>query len=332
MDKKLILSGIQPSGVMTVGNYIGAMKNWVEMQDDFNCLFMIADMHSITVRQDPVKLRQRCLEFLALYLACGLEPGKCRLFFQSHVHEHAELGWLLNCITYMGELSRMTQFKDKTKNAKDSNIGAGLFTYPVLMAADILLYNADLVPVGVDQKQHLELTRDIAERFNRVFGETFKIPEPYIPKVGARIMSLQAPDKKMSKSDENVNGYISVIDEPDVIASKIRKAVTDSEGSIRRGEGKEGIENLMSIYSAFTGSTFEEIEKEFDTKGYGVFKSAVAESVIDALAPVRENYKRYISDKEYLKSVYKEGADTASYIAGKTMKKVRRKTGFVDMV
>ena len=332
MDKKLILSGIQPSGVMTVGNYIGAMKNWVKMQEDYNCLFMIADMHSITVRQDPVKLRQRCFEFLAMYLACGLDPEKSRLFYQSHVHEHAELGWVLNCVTYMGELSRMTQFKDKTKNAKDSNIGSGLFTYPVLMAADILLYNADLVPVGVDQKQHLELTRDIAERFNRAFGETFKIPEPYIPKVGARIMSLQAPDKKMSKSDENVNGYISVIDEPDVIASKIRKAVTDSEGSIRRGEGKEGIENLMSILSVLSGKTFEEIEKEFEGKGYGVFKSAVSECIIDSLAPVRENYKRYINDKEYLKSVYKSGADTASYIASKTMKKVRRKVGFVDMV
>lgn len=332
MDKKLILSGIQPSGVMTVGNYVGAVKNWVAMQDDFDCLFMIADMHSITVRQDPVKLRQRCLDFLALYLACGLDPEKSRLFFQSHVHEHAELGWILNCITYMGELSRMTQFKDKTKNAKDSNIGAGLFTYPVLMAADILLYNADLVPVGQDQKQHLELARNIAERFNRIYGDFFKIPEPYIPQVGARIMSLQAPDKKMSKSDENINGYISVTDEPDVIASKIRKAVTDSEGSIRRGEGKEGIENLMSIYGAFSGKSFDEIEKEFDGKGYGVFKSAVAECVIDSLAPVRENYKRYAGDKGYLSSVYKSGAETASRIAARTMKKIRRKVGFVDMV
>ena len=330
MDKKLILSGIQPSGVLTIGNYIGAVKNWLEMQDEYNCLYMIADMHSITVRQDPVKLRKRCLEFLALYLACGLDPEKCRLFFQSHVHEHAELQWILNCVTYMGELSRMTQFKDKTKNAKDSNIGSGLFTYPVLMAADILLYNADLVPVGVDQKQHLELTRNLAERFNAAFGETFTVPEAYIPKVGAKIMSLQAPDKKMSKSDENVNAYISVVDEPDAIIRKIRRAVTDSEGTVRRGEGKAGVENLMSIYGAFTGKTFDEIEKEFDGKGYAVFKDAVGEAVKDGLSEVRDNYNRYLADKEFLQRVYREGAETASHIASRTLRKVYRKTGFVD--
>jgi len=330
MDKKLILSGIQPSGVLTIGNYIGAVKNWLEMQDEYNCLYMIADMHSITVRQDPVKLRKRCLEFLALYLACGLDPEKCRLFFQSHVHEHAELQWILNCVTYMGELSRMTQFKDKTKNAKDSNIGSGLFTYPVLMAADILLYNADLVPVGVDQKQHLELTRNLAERFNAAFGETFTVPEAYIPKVGAKIMSLQAPDKKMSKSDENVNAYISVVDEPDAIIRKIRRAVTDSEGTVRRGEGKAGVENLMSIYGAFTGKTFDEIEKEFDGKGYAVFKDAVGEAVKDGLSEVRDNYNRYLADKEFLQKVYREGAETASHIASRTLRKVYRKTGFVD--
>ncbi len=330
MDKKLILSGIQPSGVLTIGNYIGAVKNWLEMQDEYNCLYMIADMHSITVRQDPVKLRKRCLEFLALYLACGLDPEKCRLFFQSHVHEHAELQWILNCVTYMGELSRMTQFKDKTKNAKDSNIGSGLFTYPVLMAADILLYNADLVPVGVDQKQHLELTRNLAERFNAAFGETFTVPEAYIPKVGAKIMSLQAPDKKMSKSDENVNAYISVVDEPDAIIRKIRRAVTDSEGTVRRGEGKAGVENLMSIYGAFTGKTFDEIEKEFDGKGYAVFKDAVGEAVKDGLSEVRDNYHRYLADKEFLQKVYREGAETASHIASRTLRKVYRKTGFVD--
>ena len=330
MDKKLILSGIQPSGVMTIGNYIGAVKNWLPMQDEFNCLFMIADLHSITVRQNPQELRKRCLEFISLYLACGLDPEKCSLFFQSHVHEHAELGWILNCITYMGELSRMTQFKDKTKNAKDANIGSGLFTYPVLMASDILLYNADMVPVGVDQKQHLELTRNIAERFNQAFGETFKVPEPYIAKVGAKIMSLQAPEKKMSKSDENVNGYISVVDDADTVARKIRRAVTDSEGSVRRGEGKAGVENLMSIYSAFTGKDFDEIEKEFEGKGYGVFKDAVTEVLNDRLTPVRENYHRYLNDKEYLTKVYKEAAENASRIAYKTLKKVYRKVGFVN--
>lgn len=330
MDKKLILSGIQPSGVMTIGNYIGAVKNWLPMQDEFNCLFMIADLHSITVRQNPQELRKRCLEFISLYLACGLDPEKCSLFFQSHVHEHAELGWILNCITYMGELSRMTQFKDKTKNAKDANIGSGLFTYPVLMASDILLYNADMVPVGVDQKQHLELTRNIAERFNQAFGETFKVPEPYIAKVGAKIMSLQSPEKKMSKSDENVNGYISVVDDADTVARKIRRAVTDSEGSVRRGEGKAGVENFMSIYSAFTGKDFDEIEKEFEGKGYGVFKDAVTEVLNDRLTPVRENYHRYLNDKEYLTKVYKEGAENASRIAYKTLKKVYRKVGFVN--
>ena len=330
MDKKLILSGIQHSGVLTIGNYIGAVKNWLQMQDDYNCLYMIADMHSITVRQDPVKLRKRCLEFLALYLACGLDPEKCRLFFQSHVHEHAELQWILNCVTYMGELSRMTQFKDKTKNAKDANIGTGLFTYPVFMAADILLYNADLVPVGVDQKQHLELTRNLAERFNAAFGETFTVPEPYIAKVGAKIMSLQAPEKKMSKSDENVNAYISVVDEPDAILRKIRRAVTDSEGTVRRGEGKAGVENLMSIYGAFTGKSFDEIEKEFDGKGYAIFKDAVGEVVKDGLAEVRDNYNRYLNDKEFLQKVYREGAETASHIASRTLRKVYRKTGFVD--
>ncbi len=330
MEKKLILSGIQPSGVMTIGNYIGAVKNWLPMQDEYNCLYMIADLHSITVRQDPVNLRKRCMEFLALYLACGLNPEKCSLFFQSHVPQHAELAWVLNCVTYMGELSRMTQFKDKTKNAKDANIGSGLFTYPVLMAADILLYNADMVPVGVDQKQHLELTRNLAERFNQAFGETFTVPEPYIAKVGAKIMSLQAPEKKMSKSDENVNGYISVVDDADTVARKIRRAVTDSEGSVRRGEGKAGIENLMSIYSAFSGKTFDEIEKEFDGKGYGVFKDAVSEVLNDALTPVRDNYNRYLADKEYLTKVYKDGAENASRIAYKTLKKVYRKVGFVN--
>jgi len=329
-DKKIILSGVQPSGVLTIGNYIGAVKNWTVMQEDYNCLFMIVDMHAITVKQEPQKLRQRCMEFLALYLACGLDPVKSTLFFQSHVHQHAELSWALTCSTYMGELSRMTQFKDKTKNKQDANIGVGLFTYPVLMAADILLYQADLVPVGVDQKQHLELTRDLAERFNRLYGDVFKIPEPYIPKVGAKITSLADPTKKMSKSDENVNGYVSVIDEPDVILRKFKKAVTDSDNRIVRGEGKEGIENLMSIMSAFTGKSFDDIENEFADKGYGDFKTAVAECVIEELSPIREKYYDYLKNKDYLQSIYKEGAQRASYLAQKTIRKVYRKLGFVD--
>ena len=328
--KKTILSGIQPSGVMTIGNYIGAVKNWKVMQEEYNCLYMIADLHAITVRQEPQKLRQRCMEFLALYLACGLDPQKSTLFFQSHVPQHAELSWALNTITYMGELSRMTQFKDKTKNKQDANIGVGLFTYPVLMAADILLYQADLVPVGMDQKQHLELTRNLAERFNHQFGDMFTVHEPYIPKVGAKITSLADPLKKMSKSDENVNGYISVIDEPDVIMRKFKRAVTDSGSEVRRGEGKEGIENLMSIMNAFTGKSFEEIENEFANKGYGEFKTAVAECVIDELNPVREKYLDYLKNKDFLQSVYKEGAERASYLANKTMRKVYRKLGFAD--
>ncbi len=328
--KKTILSGVQPSGVMTIGNYIGAVKNWTRMQEDFNCLYMIVDLHAITVKQDPSKLRQRCMEFLALYLACGLDPKKSTLFFQSHVSQHAELSWALNTITYMGELSRMTQFKDKTKNKQDANIGVGLFTYPVLMAADILLYQADLVPVGIDQKQHLELTRNLAERFNHQFGEMFTVPEPYIPKIGAKITSLSDPLKKMSKSDDNVNSFISVIDEPDVILRKFKRAVTDSGSEIKRGEGKEGIENLMSIMSAFTGKSFLEIENEFANKGYGDFKVKVAECVIDELTPVRERYYDYLKNKDYLQSVYKEGAERASYIASKTIKKVYRKLGFVD--
>ncbi len=329
-SKKTILSGVQPSGILTLGNYIGAVKNWTVMQEEYNCLYMIVDMHAITVRQDPVKLRQRCMEFLALYLACGLDPEKSTLFFQSHVHQHAELSWALSCSTYMGELSRMTQFKDKTKNKQDGNIGVGLFTYPVLMASDILLYQADLVPVGADQKQHLELTRDIAERFNRLYGDVFKIPEPYIPKVGARIMSLADPTKKMSKSDENANASVSVIDEPDVILRKFKRAVTDSDNRIIRGEGKDGIENLMTIMSAFSGKSFDDIENEFAGKGYGDFKTAVAETVIDELTPVREKYLDYLKNKDYLQSVYKEGADRASYLAQKTMRKVYRKLGFVD--
>ncbi|MBQ4110868.1 MAG: tryptophan--tRNA ligase [Clostridia bacterium] len=329
-DKKIIFSGVQPSGVLTIGNYLGAVKNWVELQEEYNCLFSIVDLHAITVQQEPAKLRQRCMEFLALYLACGLDPEKCLLFFQSHVPQHAELSWALTCTTYMGELSRMTQFKDKTRNKQDANIGAGLFNYPVLMAADILLYQTDLVPVGVDQKQHLELARNLAERFNRIYGDVFKVPEPYIPKMGAKIMSLADPTKKMSKSDENVNSYISVIDDADTIIRKIKRAVTDSDNRIIRGEGKEGIENLMTIYGSMTGRSYEEIEQEFEGKGYGEFKAAVGEAVAEGLKDVREKYNYLLQNKDYLKEVAKNGSDNAYKMAARTLRKVHRKLGFVD--
>ncbi len=332
MDKKIILSGLQPSGIMTLGNYLGAVKNWVKLQEEYECLFMIADMHALTVPQDPVKLRKRCYEVLALYMACGLNPEKSTLFFQSHVPQHAELSWALTCTTYMGELSRMTQFKDKSKNTKDASVGVGLFVYPVLMAADILLYQADLVPVGADQKQHLEITRVLAERFNRLYGEVFTIPEPYIPEVGARIMSLQDPMKKMSKSDSNPNGYVSVVDEPEVIIRKMKRAVTDSDTRICRGEGKDGIENLMAIYSIMTDKTFEEIEQEFDGKGYGDFKLAVGEAVAEGLRPIRERYNELLDNKDYLKEVYTQGAQRAGRLAAKTLRKVYRKLGFVDRI
>lgn len=328
--RKVILSGLQPSGIMTLGNYLGAVKNWVDLQDEYDCLFMIADMHAITVQQEPANLRKRCYEVLALYMACGLDPEKCTLFFQSHVPQHAELSWALTCTTYMGELSRMTQFKDKSKNTKDASVGVGLFAYPVLMAADILLYQADLVPVGADQKQHLEITRVLAERFNRIYGDVFTIPDAYIPKIGAKIMSLQDPMKKMSKSDSNPNGYVSIVDEPEVIIRKLKRAVTDSDTRVCRGEGKEGIENLMSIYSIITGKNFDEIEAEFDGKGYGDFKLAVGEAVAEGLRPIRERYNELICNKDYLKEVYTQGAQRASRLAAKTLRKVYRKLGFVD--
>ena len=328
-EKKVIFSGIQPTGCVTLGNYLGALKNWVELQNDYNCCFSVVDMHSITVRQEPAELRKRCMEFLAQYLACGIDGEENLVFFQSHVPAHAELAWVLNCNTYMGELSRMTQFKDKS--AKHStNINAGLFTYPVLMAADILLYQTDLVPVGVDQKQHLELARDIAIRFNNVYGDTFKVPEPFIPKAGAKVMSLQEPTAKMSKSDPNINGFISILDDEASIMRKFKRAVTDSDNEIVYKDGKDGINNLITIYTAVTGKTIEETEKEFSGLGYGAFKEAVGTAVADHLKPVREKYADIIKDKEYLESVYKNGAERAAYVARKTLSKTYRKIGFVN--
>ena len=329
-EKKTMLSGIQPSGDLHLGNYLGAVKNWSALADEFNCFYFMADLHSITVRQNPAELRRRSVAQLAQYIACGLDPEKNTLFIQSHVHEHAELGWILNCYTMFGELSRMTQFKDKSaKNAE--NINGGLFTYPALMAADILLYQADYVPVGEDQKQHCELTRDIAIRFNNLYGETFKVPEPYIPKVGARIMSLGNPTSKMSKSDPQ--GCVFLMDSPEEIARKFKRAVTDSdtERCIRYApQEKPGVANLMSIYSSVTGKTFEEIEREFDGKGYGIFKPAVGEAVIETLRPIREEAQRMISDKAYLQEVYTEGAKKASAIARRTLRKVYKRVGFVE--
>ena len=328
--KKVMLSGIQPSGDLHLGNYLGAVKNWAALADEFDCYYFMADLHSITVRQNPAELRRRSVAQLAQYIACGLDPEKNTLFIQSHVHEHAELGWILNCYTMFGELSRMTQFKDKcAKNA--DNINGGLFTYPALMAADILLYQADYVPVGEDQKQHCELTRDIAMRFNNIYGETFKVPEPYIPKVGARIMSLGNPTSKMSKSDPQ--GCVFLMDKPEEIARKFKRAVTDSdtENCVRYApEEKPGVANLMSIYSSVTGKSFPEIEKEFEGKGYGVFKPAVGEAVIETLRPVREEAERMLADKAYLQQVYTEGAQKASYIARKTLRKVYKRIGFVE--
>ncbi len=329
--KKRILSGIQPTGVLTLGNYVGALRNFVDLQkeDKYECFYMIADLHSLTVKQEPKDLRKNSLDLLALFLASGLDGEKDPIFYQSHVSAHSQLGWVLDCYTYFGELSRMTQFKDKSSKHAD-NINAGLFTYPSLMAADILLYQSDLVPVGHDQKQHLELTRDLAERFNHTYSDTFIVPEPYIPKVGAKIMSLQNPMQKMSKSDPNENSYILMLDPLDKIVKKIKRAVTDSEACVRRGEGKEGVENLMSIYSAMTGKTMDEIEAEFDGKGYGDFKNAVAESVVETLRPIQEKYNDYIKNKDYLEKIYRSGAERASYVANKTISKVNRKVGFIQ--
>ena len=327
MQKKRIFSGIQPSGELTLGSYMGAIKNWVALQDEYECLYCIVDMHAITVRQNPADLRRRALEQLAQYIACGLDPEKNIMFIQSHVPQHAELGWVLGCYTQFGELSRMTQFKDKSAKHKD-NITSGLFTYPVLMAADILLYQANLVPVGADQKQHVELCRDIAQRFNGVYSPTFTLPEPFIPKMGARIMSLGNPENKMSKSDPD--GCIYLLDKPEDVMRKFKRAVTDSEMSVKYDkENKPGISNLLTIYCASTGKTMEEAEAEFAGQGYGVFKPAVGEAVVELMRPIREESQRLLSDKAYLESVYRQGAERAQYLANKTLSKVYRKIGFL---
>ena len=328
--KKTLLSGIQPSGDLHLGNYLGAVRNWAALPDEFNCFYFMADLHTLTVRQNPAELRRRSTTQLAQYIACGLDPEKNVLFLQSHVHEHAELGWILNCYTMFGELSRMTQFKDKcAKNA--DNINGGLFTYPSLMAADILLYQADYVPVGEDQKQHCELTRDIANRFNNLYGETFKVPEPYIPRVGARIMSLGNPTSKMSKSDPT--GCVFLMDSPEEISRKFKRAITDSdtERCVRYDpENKPGVANLMNIYASVTGKSFDEIESEFAGKGYGVFKPAVGDAVIETLRPIREEAERILADKAYLKQVYTDGAMKASSVARKTLRKVYKRVGLVE--
>lgn len=331
-EKKIILSGVQPSGNITLGNYLGAIKNFAELQHDYNCLYAIMDMHSITVRQNPAELRKRTLDLLKIYIACGVDPEENLMFIQSHVPAHAQLAWVLNCYTYMGELSRMTQFKDKSAKHAD-NINAGLFTYPVLMAADILLYQADLVPVGKDQMQHIEIARDIAQRFNSIYGDVFKIPEGFMTKSSAKIMSLTEPTKKMSKSDENPKAYISILDDFNVMAKKIKSAVTDSEGVIEyreNDETKAGINNLLSIMSAVTGKSIDALVSEYSGKGYGIFKSDVAEAVVEAMRPIRAKYDDLSSNKDYLESIYKNGAEQAQRLATKTLRKVYKKVGFVQ--
>lgn len=330
-DKKILFSGMQATGTLTLGNYLGALKNWVTLSDEYECFYCVVDLHSITVRQDPAELRKRARNLLTLYIAAGLNPEKNCLYYQSHVSGHAELSWILNCFTYMGELNRMTQFKDKAAKHAD-NINAGLFTYPVLMAADILLYQADVVPVGIDQMQHLELTRDIAIRFNNIYGDVFTVPEAYIGKAGAKIMSLQDPAKKMSKSDENPNGSIYLMDDPDTIIRKCKRAVTDSEGIILYRDEQPGVKNLIDIYCACTGKTPAEVEREFDGKGYGDFKMAVGEAVVGVLKPLQDRFADLSKNKEYLDKVIKENAEKASYFSNKTLRKVQKKVGFPERI
>ncbi|MBQ9844639.1 MAG: tryptophan--tRNA ligase [Oscillospiraceae bacterium] len=328
--KKRVFSGIQPTGAFTLGNYIGAVRNWPLLQDEYDCIYCVVDQHALTIRQVPAELRKRSYEAAAMLLASGIDPQKSLVFIQSHVPQHSQLAWVLSCNAQYGELGRMTQFKDKSSKHAD-NINTGLFTYPVLMAADIMLYNAHYVPVGGDQKQHVELARDIAQRFNNNYSETFVLPEPMIPKVGARVMSLQEPSKKMSKSDANEKSFVLMTDSADVIMKKFKSAVTDSDGVVRYDvENKPGISNLMGIYSVMTGKGFEDIEKEFEGQGYGTFKAAVAESVIDTLKPVQDEYNRILSDKPYLEGMLKEGAEKARYQANKLLNKVYRKIGFAQ--
>lgn len=328
--KQIVLSAIQPTGTPTLGNYLGALKNWKNMADDYECFYAVADLHSITVRPEPALLRRRTLEMYALLLSIGLDPEKNTVFVQSHVNAHAQLAWVLNCYTQFGEAARMTQFKDKSEKHPE-NVNVGLFSYPTLMAADILLYQADFVPIGVDQKQHLEITRDIAERFNGLYGDTFKLPEPFIGKTGAKVMSLQEPTKKMSKSDTNVKAFISMLDDADAIVRKIKSAVTDSEARVYYGEGKDGVNNLMGIYSCCTGKDFAEIEQEFAGKGYGDFKASVAEAVVEELRPVKTEFDRLIADKAYLTACMEDGAKKASYLANKTLRKAMKKVGFYQL-
>lgn len=330
-DKKVLFSGMQATGNLTLGNYLGALKNWVTLSDEYECFYSVVDMHSITVRQDPATLRKRARALLTLYIAAGLDPEKNCIYYQSHVSGHAELSWILNCFTYMGELNRMTQFKDKAAKHAD-NINAGLFTYPVLMAADILLFQSDVVPVGIDQMQHLEITRDIAQRFNGIYGDVFTIPEPYIGKVGAKIMSLQDPTKKMSKSDENPNGSIYLMDDPDTIIRKCKRAVTDSEAQILYRDEQPGVKNLIDIYRACTNKSVEEVLKEFDGKGYGEFKMAVGEAVVSVLKPLQDEVARLEKDKTYIDSVIKNNAEKANYYAMKTLRKVQKKIGFPEHI
>lgn len=326
--KKVIFSGIQPSGNLTLGNYLGAIKNWVKLQDEYDCYFCVVDLHAITVMQKPADLRKRTLEILAIYIASGIIPDKNTLFIQSHVPAHSECSWLLTCNGYMGELSRMTQYKEKSKKSGES-IGAGLFTYPLLMAADILLYQTDIVPVGADQVQHLELARDLGERFNKTYSPTFTIPEAYLSKTGAKIMDLQNPEKKMSKSEDNPNSYILIMDEPDVIRKKISRAVTDSIGEVKYSDEQPGVKNLMTILSNIKGYTFEEIEKKYYGQGYAQFKKDVAEAIVEELVPVQERVKSLLENKSELEEIYKKGAEKANYVANKTLRKMQKKIGFI---
>lgn len=329
--KKSLFSGMQATGTLTLGNYLGALNNWVTLADEYECFYSVVDMHSITVRQDPATLRKRARNLLTLYIAAGLDPEKNCIYYQSHVSAHAELAWILNCFAYMGELNRMTQFKDKSSKHAD-NINAGLFTYPVLMASDILLFQADVVPVGIDQMQHLELTRDIAERFNNIYGDVFTIPEAYVGKVGAKIQSLQEPAKKMSKSDENENASIYLTDDPDTIIRKFKRAVTDSEACIRYSDAQPGIKNLINIYSACTGKTPEEVVAEFDGRGYGDFKMAVGESVVSILKPIQERQMDLLKNKDYVDQIIKINGEKAAYFANKTLRKVQKKVGFPERI